>query len=157
MSQEVAKLSEILIAAFASAFLTNYLSASFNFRRFRKEHWWQLKREAYESIIRRLAEIVFSAERYIEADTTSKTSVLPEAPPSAKELPWNLQEIVAAGAYILSEKTVRAVQCAVRQMATDQSGADYPTPLNDAERQYKAAKGALETVRAEAIRDLGVN
>jgi hypothetical protein len=46
MWRELANLLLIPVTAISSAFLTNYLSASFNFRRFRKEQWWQLKREA---------------------------------------------------------------------------------------------------------------
>jgi hypothetical protein len=59
----------------------------------------------------------------------------------------------------VSEKTVSAVQFALRQMATDESGTDYSytTPYDDAQKGFEAAKRALEIVRAEAIRDLGVD
>ena len=61
---EIAKvLGAPLIAGLVAAFLSNYLAAHFSFRPFRKEQWWQVKREAYESIVRKLSDVMFDASR----------------------------------------------------------------------------------------------
>lgn len=147
-----------LIAGIVSAFLTNYLSAHYTFRRFRREQWWQLKREAYESIIRRLSDIMFSAERYIAQVETYRTSVPPKAPTRDKQPSWSLQEIVSTGSYIVSEKTVEAVRSVFNRLAVNESehnvGGDA---FGDANKDYETAQEALAIVRAEALRDLGID
>jgi hypothetical protein len=76
----------------------------------------------------------------------------PKAAERQKELSWSLQEIASSGAYIVSEKTVAAI-AAFR----NRSGAEF---VNDfygmIDQEYGAAKAALEIIRAEAHRDLGV-
>jgi hypothetical protein len=61
MGLEILKvLGAPLIAGIVAVFLTNYLGAHFTLKRYRKELWWLSKRDAYASIIRKLAEIKFS-------------------------------------------------------------------------------------------------
>lgn len=142
-----------LVAAVVAAVLTTYLGARFNFSRFRKEQWWKEKRAAYDSIIKQLAGIMFTARNKL---TELETGVPPAKPAEAdKSLSWNLQEIASAGAYIVSDKTVEAVEQLLRAME-----ASYLTSAGDfyqeLESDYIAAKEALTTVRNEAHRDLGV-
>lgn len=62
------------------------------------------------------------------------------------------QEIGAAGAYIVSEKTATAVLKAVDALG-DWIGNDEHAKL---EHDYDAVKKALDIARGEAHRDLGV-
>jgi hypothetical protein len=146
-----------LVAAILTAVLSTYLTAHFSFRRFRREQWWQAKREAYESIIRKLAEIMFHASRELAKMESGPETSPPEAPERQKELSWSLQEIAASGAYIVSEKTVAEVGKFLKAVAA--------TPVDDysfsdiygiIDREYGAAKEALGITRAEAHRELGV-
>ena len=70
-----------------------------------------------------------------------------------KDKSWNLREVASAGAYIVSSKTVEAVERALRAQASH-SGED-PYPL--AEHEYEVAKEVLDVVRREAHRDLGIS
>ena len=61
MGLEIIKvLGAPLIAGIVAVFLTSYLGAHFTLRRCRKEQWSLSKRDAYASIIGKLAEIKFS-------------------------------------------------------------------------------------------------
>jgi hypothetical protein len=141
-----------LVAAILTAVLSTYLTAHFSFRRFRREQWWQAKREAYESIIRKLAEIMFNASRELAKLETGGEINPPKAPERQKELSWSLQEIVSSGAYIVSEKTVTEIG-----KFLNRSDAEF---VNDfygmVDQEYGAAKAALVVARAEAHRELGV-
>ena len=152
---EITKLLGVpLVAGIVAAFLSNYLSARFNFARYRKELWWQAKREAYESIIRHLSELMFNAEREIVKMETGG-EIVPSKPPSrTKELSWNLQEIASSGAYIVTEKTVEAIQAVLKKMVVNSAIGDF---YQQVENDYDAAKTALEIVRAEARKDLRVD
>jgi hypothetical protein len=138
-----------LVAGLVAAVASTYLTARFSFKRFRQEQWWQEKRDAYESIIRALSEIMFNASREL---AKMEGADPPKAAERQKELSWSLQEIASSGAYIVSEKTVAAI-AAFR----NRSGAEF---VNDfygmIDQEYGAAKAALEIIRAEAHRDLGV-
>jgi len=85
------------------------LRSFLSFRRFRQEQWWQAKREAYESIIRALADLRFNAERELARLETGGEVVPPAAREREKELLWSLQEIASSGAYIVSERTAIGV------------------------------------------------
>jgi hypothetical protein len=147
-----------LAAGAVSAYLTNRLSAHYTFDRFRKEQWWQLKREAYESIIRILTDIMLTAERYTAREETGGTVVPRKPMPREKPPSWSLQEIVVAGSYIVSEKTVQAVRPVLDRLV-DNENEEYVTeesPYELAVNDYSAAKAALTIVKAEALSDLGV-
>lgn len=138
------------IAAILTAVLSTYLTAHFSFGRFRREQWWQAKRDAYESIIRKFAEIMFENGR--ELDRLS-TGVDPKPETERKrEFSWSLQEITASGAYIVSEKTVAEIGKFFKTVSAPHDG-DYYGVID---REYGAAMEALAVVRAEAHRDLGV-
>src|SRR5438874_12288760 len=92
-----------LIAGFIAAYFSSHFAARFSFDRFRKEQWWQAKRDAYESLIRMLSDIVFTRWREIAKLETGGQIFPPEAPERKKDLTWSLQEISSAGAYIVSE------------------------------------------------------
>jgi hypothetical protein len=138
-----------LIAGVVAALASTYLTARFSFNRFRQEQWWQAKRDAYESIIRALSEIMFSASRELAEMAGANP---PKAPERQKELSWSLQEIASSGAYIVSEKTVAAI-AAFRNKSYDKYANDSYGMIDE---EYGAAKAALEIIRAEAHRDLGV-
>src|SRR5260370_36338547 len=76
----------------------------------------------------------------------------PKARERQKELSWSLQEIASSGAYIVSEKTVAAI-AAFRNKSHDEYANDFYGMIDE---EYGAAKTALEIIRAEAHRDLGV-
>jgi len=139
-----------LVAAILTAVLSTYLTAHFSFRRFRREQWWQAKREAYESIIRKLTEIMFNSSREMAKMEYGAGGVA--APARHKELSWSLQEIAAGGAYIVSEKTVAEVGKVLKVGDGPFDGDLYGL----LDREYGAAKEALEITRAEAHRELGV-
>ena len=141
-----------LVAAILTAVLSTYLTAHFSFRRFRREQWWQAKREAYESIIRKLAEIMFEGSRELVRIETSGMVVPPEAPERQKELSWSLQEIASSGAYIVSEKTVAEIGRLLKVAAAPHDGDLYGM----IDREYGAARDALEVARSEEHRELGV-
>lgn len=141
-----------LIAGVLGALLSTYFNAHFNFRRFRKEQWWQAKREAYEAIIKKLSETLFEIGRQIADIETSGTAVPLEAPVRQRELAWSLQEIASGGAYIVSEHAAKAVAEAVNKIGNYVSN-DYYAHLS---HDYDIAKKALDVVRNEAHRDLGV-
>jgi hypothetical protein len=138
-----------LIAGAVAALASTYLTARFSFNRFRQEQWWQAKRDAYESIIRALSEIMFNASREL---SKMEGADPPKAPERQKELSWSLQEIASSGAYIVSEKTVAAI-AAFRNKSYDEYANDF---YGVVDAEYGAAKTALEIIRAEAHRDLGV-
>lgn len=146
-----------ILAGIIGAYLGNFLSARYTFERFRKEQWWQSKREAYEAIIRSLTSTLLTAEEYIAAqEHRSIYSASPEASGATRDgqrFAWNLKEIAAAGSYIVSLKTVDAVQDVLRAFATEVAGED---PFLQAEREYDAADSALAIVRREAHCDLGI-
>jgi hypothetical protein len=139
------------IAAILTAVLNTYLTAHFSFRRFRREQWWQAKREAYESIIRKLAEIMFDNHSEYTRFLTGGAIVPRTAPDREKQLTWNIQEIASGGAYIVSDRTVATVQALLKALDApwDGSGDNFKAC-------YDAASKALEVVKAEAHRDLGV-
>lgn len=111
-----------------------------------------MKREAYESIIRKLAEIMFNDSRELAKLETGNEVDPPKAPERQKELSWSLQEIAASGAYIVSEKTVAEIGKFLNK--------SYAEFVNDfygmIDEEYGAARNALEIARAEAHRELGV-
>jgi hypothetical protein len=111
LAVELVQLLGVPIAAgVIGAFMANVFSAHYGFKRFRKEQWWQLKRAAYESIIGILTDIMLTAQREMEREETGGTSVTRKPPPRTNQPSLSLQEIVAAGSYIVSEKTVEAVR-----------------------------------------------
>jgi hypothetical protein len=140
------------IAAVLTAVLSTYLTAEFSFGRFRREQWWQAKRDAYESIIRKFAEIMFEAGRELERISTGIDVVPRGAPERKREFSWSLQEITASGAYIVSEKTVAEIGKFLKTVSAPDDG-DYYGVID---REYGAAMDALAVIRAEAHRDLGV-
>jgi hypothetical protein len=144
-----------LLAGVVAAFLTNYWSARFSFRRFRQEQWWNEKREAYHSIIRKLSEIAFEARANLADIETGGQISPPKAPRKNDALSWSLQEIASSGAYIVSEKTVKAVEAMLETLASShtQSGGDYYKELS---LDYDSAQDALKVVRSEAPRELGM-
>jgi hypothetical protein len=161
MLLEIIKLIGIpLLAGFIGAWLSNYFAARFSYKRFQKEQWWQAKRDAYESIIRALAEIVFTTGRFIASDYSSGLSVPPVGPKRDHSLVWSLQEIASAGAYIVSAKAAETIEHLVNNGLASSMRDDLDVDPEDyrkqAEREYKVAKLALETVRAEAHRELGI-
>jgi hypothetical protein len=139
-----------LIAGAVAAFASTYLTARFSFKRFRQEQWWQMKREAYESIIRELSEVMFNASREQRAIETGVDP--PKSPERQKERSWSLKEIAASGAYIVSEKTVTESEKFLNR--------SYEEFVNDfygmLDQEYSDAKTTLEIVRAESHRELGV-
>jgi hypothetical protein len=155
MGELVKNLVLALVAGFASALATNYFASRFSFARFRKEQWWSEKSEAYHSIIRRLSEIAFNASAEItKIESYGETTPL-SLPKRDKSLAWSLQEIASSGAYIVSEKTAKAVEKflnAYESSSANSSGDRYATVNED----YRAAQEALSVVRAEAHRDLEV-
>lgn len=143
-----------LIAGIVAAFLTNYLGAHFTLKRFRREQWWLSKRDSYDSIIRKLADIKFSSGWELNSLETGGQIVPPKAPERAKALSWSLQEVASTGANIVSPKTVEAVQHVLDVLAS--SGFSTRDPYEAISKDYEAAKEALEVVRAEAHRDMKV-
>lgn len=144
-----------LLAGIVAALATNYFAARFSFSRFRREQWWTEKREAYHSIVRKLSEIAFNARAEIARLETGGEMSPDKAPQRDKALSWSLQEIASAGAYIVTDKTVKAVEKALDKIAgsfVSSGGNEYEMWVKD----YDAAVEALTTVRAEAHRDLGV-
>src|SRR5260370_32833621 len=137
-----------LIAGAVAAVASTYLTARFSFNRFRQEQWWKAKRDAYESIIRALPEIMFNASREL---SKMEGADPPKAPERQKELSWSLQEIASSGAYVVSEKTVAAI-AAFRNKSYDEFANDF---YGMGDERYGAAKAALEIIRAEALRELG--
>lgn len=140
-----------LIGGAVGAFLTNYFGAHFTFNRFRKEQWWLAKRDAYDSIIRRLADLKFACARELASLETGGVMVPPKAPEREKALAWSLQEVSSAGRYIVSAETAEAVQQVLKVLA----GAE-PDFYQELCNEYDAADEALKIVRAEAHRDLKV-
>jgi hypothetical protein len=141
-----------LVAGIVAALASTYLTAWFSFRRFRREQWWQAKRDAYESVIRALSEIMFdSYSDYVRLETTGNV-VPPKAPDREKELTWSLQEISSGGAYIVSDKTVATVEALLKQLAAPDGDADADT----FKAVYEKTKKAMQAIKLEAHRDLGV-
>jgi hypothetical protein len=140
------------IAAILTALLSTYLTAEFSFSRFRREQWWQAKRDAYESIIRKFAEIMFNASRELERIETGSDVVPRGAPERKRQFSWSLQEIAASGAYIVSEKTVAEIGKFLKTVSAPDDGDFYGM----IDREYGAARDALTAIRAEAHRELGV-
>lgn len=154
MWSELAKLLVVpVVAGVASALATNYFAASFSFRRFRKEQWWTEKREAYHSIIKRLSEISFNAGAALVEQETYGQVKPSRVPERDKALSWSLQEIASSGAYIVSQATVKALEEFWHKREQGQSSDDVYKMI---ETDYDAANRALQIVRAEAHRDLGV-
>ena len=141
-----------LIAGIVAALASTYLTARFSFSRFRQEQWWQAKRDAYESIIRKFAEIMFESGRELERIATGIDVVPRGSPERKREFSWSLQEIAASGAYIVSEKTVAEIGKFLTTVSAPDDGDFYGV----IDREYGAAGDALAAIRAEAHRDLGV-
>ena len=142
-----------LIAAVMAAVLTTYLGARFSFWRFRKEQWWHEKRKAYDSIIKELSRMKFRAAAYIASEETGGATSLGKIG-EQKDRSWSLREVAHAGAYIVSSKTVEAVERALRVEA---SYIDGEEPYSQFVDEYEVAKDVLEIVRAEAQHDLGIS
>lgn len=140
-----------LIAGIVAAFASNYLAARFSFNRFVQEQWWEARREAYDSIIRALSEIVFDSQSEFFRLSTCNEVAPPKAPDREKQLTWNLQEIASGGAYIVSDKTVTTVQDLLRRLSGPNEG-----DADTFERAYEDASKALRVVKGEAHRHLGV-
>jgi hypothetical protein len=139
-----------LVGGTVGAFVTNYFGAFFSLRRFRKEQWWLERRDAYDSIIKRLADIKFNSERQIMAGISQGEYVLPKAPESVDASGWSLQEAASAGGYLISQETAEAIR---RVLDAQASCGD----LNEEfERTRREATAALKIVRAEAHHDLKV-
>jgi hypothetical protein len=141
-----------LIAGVVAALASTYLTARFSFNRFRQEQWWQAKRDAYESIIRALSEVMFDSHSELVRLQTSGAIVPPTAPDREKQLTWSLQEIASGGAYIVSAKTVATVETLLKVLAAryyDGEPATFKAAYDDASK-------ALQVIKAEAHRDLGV-
>jgi hypothetical protein len=140
-----------LIAGTIAAFASTYLTARFSFNRFVQEQWWQARRDAYESIIRALSEIMFDNHSEFVRLRTSGEVVPPKAPDREKQLIWNLQEIASGGAYIVSDKTVATVENLLKVLSgPNDGGADTFKAAHD------AASKAMQVIKAEAHRHLGV-
>jgi len=140
-----------LIAGVVAALASSYLTARFSFTRFRREQWWQAKRDAYESVIRALSEIMFDSHSEFVRLQTSGEFVPPKAPDREKELTWSLQEIASGGAYIVSDKTVATVEALFKILAYPNSG-----DADTFKACYDATKKAMQVIKAEAHRDLRV-
>jgi hypothetical protein len=142
-----------LVAGIVAAFLTNFLGAHFSLKRFRREQWWLQKQDAYDSIIRRLADIKFDTGSQLSSLETGGQAVPPKAQERTKALSWSLQEVASTGAYIVSAKTVQAVQRTLDVLASSSvaSGGNFHEELS---KDYGAAEEALKIVREEAHRDL---
>jgi len=69
-----------LIAGAVAAFASTYLTARFSFNRFVQEQWWQARRDAYESIIRALSEIIFDSHSEFVRLRTGGEIIPPKAP-----------------------------------------------------------------------------
>jgi len=114
-----------MIAGFVAAYFMNMFSSHYSFKRFRREQWWTEKREAYHSIIRTLTEVVFYENEELEnLETGLKSSKVQKNGAFA----WSLQQIVASGAYIVTEKTVAAVDEALAVISEShgrENGAEY--------------------------------
>jgi hypothetical protein len=139
------------IAGLVAAYASTYFTARFSFSRFRREQWWQARRDAYESIIRALSEIMFDCHSEFVRLKTGGELIPPKAPDREKQLTWNLQEIASGGAYIVSDKTVAAVEALLKTLAAP-SYADADT----FKACYDATGKALQVIKAEAHRHLGV-
>jgi hypothetical protein len=140
-----------LIAGTVAAFASTYLTAHFSFNRFVQEQWWQARRDAYESIIRELSEIMFDNHSEFLRLKTNGVIAPPKASDREKQLTWNLQEIASGGAYIVSDKTVATIEYLLNVLSEPSTG--------DAEmfkRASDAARNALQVIKAEAHHHLGV-
>jgi hypothetical protein len=140
-----------LIAGTVAAFASTYLTARFSFSRFVQEQWWQARREAYESIIRALSEIIFDSHSEFVRLRTSGEIIPPKAPDREKELTWNLQEIASGGAYIVSNKTVATVEDLLKKLSGPNDG-----EADTFKKAYDDASRALQVIKAEAHHHLGV-
>jgi hypothetical protein len=140
-----------LIAGTVAAFASTYLTAHFSFNRFVKEQWWQARRDAYESIIRELSEIMFDNHSEFLRWATNGNIVPPKAADREKQLAWNLQEIASGGAYIVSDKTAATIESVLKVLSEPSTGdADMFKRASD------AARNALQVIKAEAHHHLGV-
>jgi hypothetical protein len=140
-----------LIAGTVAAFASTYLTARFSFNRFVQEQWWQARRDAYESIIRALSEIIFDSHSEFVRLRTSGEIIPPKTPDREKQLTWNLQEIASGGAYIVSDKTVATVEDLLKKLSGPNDG-----DADTFKRAYDAASKALQEIKAEAHHHLGV-
>lgn len=81
--------------------------------------------------------------------------VPPEAPERSKALSWSLREVASTGAYIVSAKSVEAVQRVLDVLGSSgfSTGGDFYEAIG---KDYEAAEEALPIVRAEAHRHFDV-
>ena len=145
-----------LLAGVVAAVLSNYFAAEFSLRRFRREQWWQEKRDAYEAIIRRVALIGWNASRQLNRIDTGGEQVPPQAPASDETFAWSLQEIASAGEYIVSAKTVKAVQKVLNTLCYNEKEGDDPYDSSMWTTISVASSEALAVIRSEAHRELGM-
>ncbi len=140
-----------LIGGVVASLLTNYWASRFAFGRFRKEQWWHEKRKASDSIIKELSRMKFHAAAYLESQEMGGATSLGKID-EQKDKSWSLREVAYAGAYIVSSKTVEAVERALRAQASY-----FEDPYSQSEHEYEVAKDVVDVVRREAHCDLGIS
>lgn len=149
-------LTNILPALFI-AVVTSFLTVRLSLRRFRAEHWWERKDEAYSRIVEALHQVM---EYHAAMSKTLMTGEVLDKAQVAKlcdEPQKGFRELRRAtriGAYIISED-VAAVLAALDARPHPQRIQGEPaSKLFDAE--LTAYKKALEQIRRLAKKDLNV-
>ncbi len=95
----------------------------------------------------------FRAAAYLAREETGGAIILGKID-EQKDKSWSLREVAYAGAYIVSSKTVEAVERALRVEA---SYIDGEEPYSQFVDEYEVAKDVLDVVRREAHCDLGIS
>ena len=161
MDETLAKAVVALAIALVSAFAGAHLAL----RRFRSERWWERKAEAYSDALRALHDVERMYGRIVEVMTTAIDVEDPwmletrEADREARDAAVVvLERGVAVAGLLISNDAGRAISELLRQVrSVEVEGMPDGLPLGSRAPHYQtAALRAIETVKAEARRDLRV-
>lgn len=144
-------LTNILPALFI-AVVTSFLTVRLSLHRFRAEHWWKRKDEAYYSIVEALHQVMEYQAAMSKSVTNGEVLDEAQAVKLCAEPDKGFRELRRAtriGAYIISED-VAAVLAALAARPND----EHWSKLFDAE--FEAYKKALEQICCLAKKDLKI-
>ena len=124
---------------------------------FARRAWWELKAKAYSETIASLVDLQYCLERWRDAEYSEKDynevkKTEPELYETYLQARKSLMKAVAAGAYVVSEDTITALQEMLREL--DQAYRVSGNHLEVAELRSGAAREAMAKVREYAKVDL---
>lgn len=134
--------------------VTSFITVRLSMKQFYTQKWWERKADTYSKIIEELSYLqYYFGELFDEGIQIKKinSDVHEELWKNFSNSKQQIFKIYASGAFIISEKSTKALEELVKNIEQESSNGDY---VGDFDRWYGAVKKCIQIIRDEAKKEL---